>query len=194
MPYTAAFASAICLTKIPEPQHLHVYYVVSGLSQFYFLPLADLSSLRVPTFHLPDIYFIFLGSRHCITFWPPGPLRPGGLSRSPSWILLAVCGRPKPNNRWLQNRLRPFDTACKEGAVGSRRKGGRKKLLQGLVDVMLVRCCLSAPSGTDLGTVETVSEASPFIDGVFFFASYASMYLTSVMIAPPAFKGRGGHN
>ena len=42
--------------------------------------ITDLSSRRVPTFQLPDIFFIFLGTRHCITFWLPGPLWPGGLS------------------------------------------------------------------------------------------------------------------
>ena len=56
---------------------------------FISFSLPDLSSRRVPTFHLPGIYFIFLGTRHCITFWTPGPLRPGGLSRSPSTDLAA---------------------------------------------------------------------------------------------------------
>ena len=37
----------------------------------------------VPTFDLPNIPPIFFGT-HCITFCPPGPLRPGDLSRSPS--------------------------------------------------------------------------------------------------------------
>ena len=71
-------------------------YVVSELSQFYLLSLADLSSRRVPTFHLPDIYFIFLGSRRSKTFWPPGPLRPGGLSRSPS-ICMYICAQEMRN-------------------------------------------------------------------------------------------------
>ena len=38
----------------------------------------------VPTFHIiPNISLIALAlAIHCITFWPPGPLRPGGLFRS----------------------------------------------------------------------------------------------------------------
>ena len=41
-----------------------------------------------PTRH--SLYFIFLGTRHCKTFWPPGPLRPGGLSRPPSLFYLRL--------------------------------------------------------------------------------------------------------
>ena len=79
-----------CLSTIPEPQHGHIY-VVSELSQLYFLSLADLSNRLMPTFHPPDIYFIFLGTRHYITFCPPGLSGPGGLSRSPSTHVSLAC-------------------------------------------------------------------------------------------------------
>ena len=82
MPYTAGFASARCLTKLHQPQDVDV---VSEPSQNRLFPsLADLPRRRVPTFDIRNISLIFLGTRHCVTCWPPGPLRPGSLSRSPS--------------------------------------------------------------------------------------------------------------
>ena len=70
MPFTADFTSARCLIKLHQPQDVDV---VSEPSPFYFLSLADLPRRRVPTFDIPNVSLIFLGTRHCITFWPPGP-------------------------------------------------------------------------------------------------------------------------